>query len=449
MAWDDLSDMWWMQKPDRSNLPELAVGAFMQGMGQAQRRAEFSAELPMRIAESQARTAAQVAQTDIATKKFERENSEWKRIAEQEPVFADYSKKVANWISDPLNTGAVPEAPSDLTDEFRSKADKMMVDAALMKRQENLKGLAVQATLKDQEDKLDLVTNYGLGLQQAKDPIAIEMAKFRRAEAQAAQIESKYGITIPKDGIKIPMKPNGDVDTVAYEAIIRRMTPPPQAPAGMTATKITVKGADGRDVTYEGPAPEKSKETREEYIRKVSADAIAKGFPADTAATEAARVWDISTGSTPAAPLAPIEVDEDTIDAKWDSAPAGTQFKATKDIKLPDGGKIKAGTIVTKKSAESVKQGRADELVERRNELRSTIRTESKPGPFNEVVTLEQLGAEFFGGMGDRSRASTFSAPQGTSAVRTRQRTPEDAARLKKMQDELTAIEQELKTLQK
>lgn len=442
MAWDDM-DMWWMNEPRKSNLPELAVGAFLQGRQMAQRKAEFDAELPMKVAESNARTAANVAQMNIATKRADREVAEWERTDREEPVLQDYSRQIATWYSDPLSKGEIPVTPNGLTGENLAKANKLMLDASIAKRVQVANSEVGMARAKEMEDMASLIASGYLDESKAADTEARKLARINRAGREAQTVAEKMGIrNMPMTNV--PTLPNGNLDVANWQYTLEQFKPQAAIPSGMVPTKMVVNG-----VTYEAPAPEKAKETKDEYIRRVSADVIAKGLPAEQAATEAARIWDISTGATPSAPSAPIEITEETADELWDNAPAGTKFIPNKTFKLSDGGEMVAGRVYTKLSEDIVKQKRADQLIERRNELRSDIRVESKPGPFNEVVTPEQLASEFFGGKADRTRASTFDAPQGSNAVRTRKRTPEDAARLKKMQDELTAIEQELKTLQK
>lgn len=445
MAWDSM-DMWWMNKPERSNLPELAVGAFMQGRAQAQRRAEFEAELPLKVAESNARTAAQVAQMNIATRKADREVAEWERIDKEAPKFDAYSQEVATWMANPMSGLEVPK-PVGLTGQFQADANRMMLQAATAKRAENIASLAGQVKLKEKEDALALVSGGYLDLKQAEDPQAVKLARMNRSTQEAQDMAAQMGVQNLPD-TNVPTLPNGELNKVAWESQLKKFKPPIVVPEGMKATKMVAKDAQGRDITYEGPEAAKPSKTREEFIRDTAVTLAKDGIPADQAAAEAGRIYDASIGKQSATPANPISVTKDTIQEQWDKMPGGTQFTASEDITLPDGGKIKKGTTVTKKTDAQVKGEKTDKLTERRNELRSDIRVGSKQGPFDEVVTPDQL-LEEQRTMPDRTAASTFRAPVGGNAVRTRQRTPEDDVRLKKLTTELSSVLAELEALKK
>lgn len=444
MAWDSM-DMWWMDKPERSNLPEIAVGAFMQGRAQAQRQAEFAAELPMKVAESNARTAANVAQMNIATKRAERDMAEWERTDREEPLLQDYSRQIATWYSDPLNKGEIPMTPNGLTGENLAKANKLMLDASIAKRVQVANSEVGMARAKEMEDTANLIASGYLDETKATDTEAKKLARINRASREAGTIAEKMGIrNMPMTNV--PTLPNGNLDTVAWQYTLEQFKPKTTIPEGMVAETLTVTDAQGNKVTYKTPDKPKAGQTREEYARELAPKLLQQNpsLTPQEAAFQAGEMYDNAgkerppVGTVPESPLTYQEKLNVPASGAYVKFPAGTKYQ---------GQTYEEDTVrwVGPMSSDVKKQ----KLTERQAELQSKISTESGKGPITETVTPGQLAAEFFGGMADRTRASTFSAPQGTSAVRTRQRTPEDASRLKKMQDELTAIEQELKTLQK
>lgn len=303
MAWDDM-DMWWMQRPPKSDLPQLATGAFMQGMQMAQQRAEFNATLPLKVAESNAQTAATIAKTDIATREANHQSAEWGAEAAQRPILSAWEAENTRKAFDPLYDGTLLPPPTGLTGDRALEANKKYFDLSLRKEMNDVTKSAAVLKVMDEKDKVDLAMNYGLARDKTNDPEAIAAAKFARANRQSSIITDAFLASNPGANIPtfdVPLKPNGDLDEEKLKTTLSRFRVKPAIPAGMTADTYTVNNPDGTKTTYKSPPQQKAAQTREQFVQENAPKLMEKdpSLSGQEAAFKAGEIFDSSNKTRP------------------------------------------------------------------------------------------------------------------------------------------------------
>lgn len=453
MAWDDISDLWWMKR----TAPDPAQGGLIQGFaagaaaglarGDKLRqedwlnkfkekefaferekhdwiRSEADKDWKFKTAQEEERRKSQGIQDQSRQLDLDRETKERDALERELPSWNKFNEDFRNaqQYNKPL-----PQIPPELTGKRLDEANKMLGQAAAKAGAADY-ALRVGAAAKAEAEERLALWQRGYIPNLTPTPDELRAGRLSAAKSQAARMAAEAGVRNPPPPIYLP---TGMLDAGSYALLLKKSIPvaEPIIPPGSKVTQ-TYKLGDGSTVSVTTDPGA----TQDEKINKLAEQLMLKGdLPAAEARAKAQALYGAGAGAQDGAAAAHVLTAENMSEAKKKALEYANEVKsdtgaAPSDVtvQLKDGRRL---VIPVLNKTQTEARASIDKTKEKLNTAFRDLKLLKETPPAPPSMTAQQRAAAFQYG------AMPFVYTHGERLTRAGERIAELQEKLKRQEE--------------